>query len=644
MPSTLAVASQEPGCGGVRQPLVQSRSSAGELPGKAASSLLDVDVGAVDEIPDGPTGTRVSFHDVRQEIFVPRKHPAADRKRLRRERKQRQAAAAADPEDRPIRQAASSSEQAAHYARRRAIELRSELAAARQHQPSASSSLGTRPGPVSVSRAELEMQAQLRAAAAPDAQACSLLLGSEQPSEIPLVLDVCCGAGGFTWAALMAGWQVAGVDWCATKGEHYLRIFSQFGVSFSCKDITRAADRQSIVADPVMGSARVMLFSPSCQPFCFSGRKRPDDPRVQVLIGGVELASSLLPDLLVIECVVNLERCKWNPVWVEFVLPTLTGTPGYSAFVARTNASRGGAASVPQHRHRMFAVFSRYPRSGVLERLVGELELTEPLPMAAWFPPPCPRFRRHKPCRQSPATFDAQRKPAPCSRTSCLEDVDLAAYKRQRSDVCDPRRAAPITVRQRRILSGLPGFFTLPSRHVVCELQRCCGQGRVYPLASVLLGNIVVSPQALLVLQASELPLRPQPFAPTSPFAVASAEFARVRQAVERLPAARDAASGEACRADASDHVNAAAYEVVRLQTAMELRLVRAYVACLPSSSRHAPVDDPASRLCRRLIAGAVERLPTAQAPGGQSVCGYVLPALAPQLPPVVRPPDMGVS
>ena len=103
--------------------------------------------------------------------------------------------------------------------------------------------------------------------------------------------------------------------------------------------------------------------------------------------------------------------------------------------------------------------------------------------------------------------FDARLKPHPGMRTCCAVDCDVDFYMPHRKDsTFNVYETTFPTLAERKLICGLPARWLLPPVEEHCVNVACCGKRKsVLPLVSVGLGNIVVAPQALQVLQLCEL-------------------------------------------------------------------------------------------------------------------------------------------
>ena len=316
-------------------------------------------------------------------------------------------------------------------------------------------------------------------------------------------LDICCGIGGFTLAATMMNgvdgnvWKgEGGVDFCRSLKEYWEQNFSH---PFECADVTDSEVQNRLVRK--YRSIVLGLLSGPCQPYCKSGNKRKGDARVDVMRAGVAIYLRIRPMCFVLENVDSFEKCKWEPVWEQELRPQIEGA-GYHVAVVRSNAKHG---LVPMNRLRLWVVCTLYPRTGKLERRLAQMAAMGEVKLSEWYSEL--KYVRHRPCRGGPAVFDARRKAHPCFLTHCMEDVNLDKYKLRKGDPVHPREATLLSLRRKKQMCGLPPGFALPPKGKRCRLPECCG-GKSYPkdLLGVGLGNVVIAPQALVILRNLELP------------------------------------------------------------------------------------------------------------------------------------------
>src|SRR5690606_6385340 len=121
----------------------------------------------------------------------------------------------------------------------------------------------------------------------------------------PTVVDLCCGAGGFSWGFLQAGFDIRlGVDHC----RHALATYAKNipGAKTLKADITDASMATQIRS--VLGRKRptVVIAGPPCQGFSRAGRRDASDHRNEVLRESMKLAVALKPDVIVVDNVLNV--------------------------------------------------------------------------------------------------------------------------------------------------------------------------------------------------------------------------------------------------------------------------------------------------------------------------------------------------
>ena len=179
-------------------------------------------------------------------------------------------------------------------------------------------------------------------------------------------LDICCGLGGFTLAALMMDgvdgkrWQgQGGVDYCGALKEYWEQNFDH---PFLCQNILIRAVQDALVAR--FSGITVGLLSAPCQPYCKTGRQKAGDARADVLRAGVAIYLRIRPLCFVLENVDTFEKCAWEPVW-EKELKSKILAAGYRIGIVRSNAKWG---AVPMNRLRLWIICTLYPRTGQLER------------------------------------------------------------------------------------------------------------------------------------------------------------------------------------------------------------------------------------------------------------------------------------
>ena len=319
--------------------------------------------------------------------------------------------------------------------------------------------------------------------------------GAEISQRKPKVLDLCCGIGGFTTAAKMAGWEcIASVDFCDALRPYWEHNFSH---PFVKCDLMNPGQRDRLVSRFANNVDCVLLSAP-CQAFSRAGRRKKDDPRAQVLYAGICTAVALDATLIVVENVVGMPTSRKNPVWPRDCVPLLEDA-GYHIHEARSNCARCG---IPQSRERIWMVCSKYERTGKLEETMANLRHQPKMPLTDWWPEL--RHVRVVPCHGGPAVLDASQRPHPAFRTNSFLDMDYSNYRAHPRDSAPAEDAVSLSWEQRLQLTGMPSDFKWPEMGVFCS-RKCCAKKWRLPLISVVAGNIVVPQQALHVLANCEL-------------------------------------------------------------------------------------------------------------------------------------------
>lgn len=117
----------------------------------------------------------------------------------------------------------------------------------------------------------------------------------------PHVLDIFCGAGGFSEGFRQAGFKViAGIDIDCAALQTYSRNFAgaktlELDLSSNTSPVDKA------VQDAVPTEVDVMIGGPPCQGLSLSGSRNRDDPRNKLFISFVRLTDILKPKAFVLE-------------------------------------------------------------------------------------------------------------------------------------------------------------------------------------------------------------------------------------------------------------------------------------------------------------------------------------------------------
>lgn len=170
-------------------------------------------------------------------------------------------------------------------------------------------------------------------------------------SNKPTVLDLFCGAGGFSEGFKQAGFSIlGGVDNSQSALLTYRRNFPD-SVS-SIIDLAGEADGLCCQVANIYGrSIDVMVGGPPCQGISLSGLRIAHDPRNKLLLAFVNLVKNLRPRAFVLENVPGLAGL-FNSSYKNAILEEFSKTD-YSVAVSVLIAADYG---VPQIRKRIFFV------------------------------------------------------------------------------------------------------------------------------------------------------------------------------------------------------------------------------------------------------------------------------------------------
>jgi DNA (cytosine-5)-methyltransferase 1 len=181
----------------------------------------------------------------------------------------------------------------------------------------------------------------------------------------PTVVDLCCGAGGFSWGFLQAGFRILlGIDVCGQALQTYAQNIPEATTlkldvcdKGAVGQIHRALNRKR---------PRVVIAGPPCQGFSRAGSRDPDDPRNDVLKGAMKVAVRLKPDMIVFENVMNLKA-------KDFVhhLRRAEGVLRRAGYIFDHAGLHAQAFGVPQTRRRVVIIGLR---KGLRQQLVRTLQ------------------------------------------------------------------------------------------------------------------------------------------------------------------------------------------------------------------------------------------------------------------------------
>jgi DNA (cytosine-5)-methyltransferase 1 len=168
----------------------------------------------------------------------------------------------------------------------------------------------------------------------------------------PGLVDLCCGAGGFSYGFWKAGWKpLLGADQCRHTLLTYRRNLRAATVRI---DLLAKDAIETLQAAVASHTVLAVIAGPPCQGFSRAGRRKLVDPRNEVILSAARAAVSLNPELIVFENVRNITVARYEEFLVR-VMCTLRRN-GYAVSYRLLNALHFGVA---QDRERLVLIGSR---------------------------------------------------------------------------------------------------------------------------------------------------------------------------------------------------------------------------------------------------------------------------------------------
>jgi DNA (cytosine-5)-methyltransferase 1 len=165
------------------------------------------------------------------------------------------------------------------------------------------------------------------------------------------VLDIFCGAGGFSEGFRQAGFNiVAGVD----NDEQALQTYSHnFGHKKAI--LWNLADTGSLIKDPgkknILRNIDVIIGGPPCQGFSIAGKRKASDPRNKLYKAYIDLIKYIRPKAIVIENVPTM-KSLFEGSYFNQILSDLSKL----GFELKSETLAAEKYGVPQKRRRLFIV------------------------------------------------------------------------------------------------------------------------------------------------------------------------------------------------------------------------------------------------------------------------------------------------
>ncbi len=171
--------------------------------------------------------------------------------------------------------------------------------------------------------------------------------------EQPTVIDIFCGAGGFSQGFKEAGYSIlAGVD----NWKPAVDIFSRnhkksIGLEADMRSLT-VGQLKTLVSE---AKVNVVIGGPPCQGFSMGGNRNPADPRNSLFREFIRIVKGMAPDFFVMENVrglLSLKLVDSKMTFGEKILHDFNSI-GYRTTIHTLNAANYG---VPQKRQRIFFI------------------------------------------------------------------------------------------------------------------------------------------------------------------------------------------------------------------------------------------------------------------------------------------------
>lgn len=179
------------------------------------------------------------------------------------------------------------------------------------------------------------------------------------------LLDLCCGAGGWSLGAKLAGWEVEGVDLnmdavatyqanvgpCVCADIHHLRGMPRRGLCVG-------GGAESAI-DVIEADIRLVIGGVPCQPYSIAGKREGDAHEDGTLwLEWLRIAVELQAEAIALENVRGF--ATWdNGRFIRHVTQTVESKGFHTAWQVLDAADYG----VPQHRDRVFLVGFRSPEA-----------------------------------------------------------------------------------------------------------------------------------------------------------------------------------------------------------------------------------------------------------------------------------------
>ena len=170
----------------------------------------------------------------------------------------------------------------------------------------------------------------------------------------PRVLDIFCGAGGFSEGFRQAGFEIAaGIDNDPQALETYGQNFgSKKAILFDLSRVKALINAEG--SRQFLKNIRVIIGGPPCQGFSIAGKRKDGDPRNKLYKAYFDLIKKIRPKVVVIENVPTM-KTLFDGRYFSIMTKELEGC-GFRVDHAVLAADKHG---IPQKRKRIFVVGTR---------------------------------------------------------------------------------------------------------------------------------------------------------------------------------------------------------------------------------------------------------------------------------------------
>lgn len=171
--------------------------------------------------------------------------------------------------------------------------------------------------------------------------------------DIKTCIDLFCGAGGLSIGLKMAGIKsILGID--HDKSACLTYKVNSPETEVLCDDITLENVKRKIVNKGIIEKVDMLCGGPPCQGFSLAGKRFIDDPRNQLFKQYIEIASKIMPKIILFENVEGLLSFQKGAIYQDII--ELFSSLGYDAVGKVLLASDYG---VPQKRKRVIIICTR---------------------------------------------------------------------------------------------------------------------------------------------------------------------------------------------------------------------------------------------------------------------------------------------